>query len=54
MEPGKWYKSSDIMSLLGIKTTRTKELLHILITNGDIENDKTTKGKRYRKADKKG
>ena len=52
MEPGKWYRSYDLMGILGIKETRTKELLHLLVDSGDLIDDGATKGKRYQLAKK--
>ena len=47
MEKGKWYRSSDLMAVLGLKETRTKELLRRLVNMGKIVDDGATKGKRY-------
>ena len=52
MTPGKWYRSSDLMKVLSLKETRTKELLRILIERGDIVDDGATKGRRYKIAEK--
>ena len=51
MQPDVWYKASDLMNVLGVRETRTKELLRALITDEKLEDDGATKGKRYKKAD---
>ena len=51
MQPDVWYKASDLMNVLGVKETRTKELLRALITAEKLVDDGATKGKRYKKAD---
>lgn len=51
MKPNVWYKASDLMNVLGVKETRTKELLRALIRGGKLIDDGATKGKRYKKAD---
>nr|WP_317427486.1 hypothetical protein [uncultured Blautia sp.] len=52
MQPDIWYKASDLMDVLGLKETRTKELLRALISDQKLIDDGTTKGKRYKKTDK--
>ena len=52
MQPGVWYKASDLMNVLGVKETRTKELLRALIADEKLVDDGATKGKTYRKANK--
>jgi len=47
MVPGKWYRSSDLMGVLEIKETRTKELLRLMVKMGELVDDGSTKGKRY-------
>lgn len=47
MKPGEWYGSSDIMEILGLKKTRTKELLRMLVDADRIVEDGATKGKKY-------
>ncbi|WP_026505919.1 hypothetical protein [Butyrivibrio sp. NC3005] len=47
MNPGEWYRSSDLMGVLDVKETRTKELLRILVDLGKLVDDGATKGKRY-------
>ena len=52
MQPDVWYKAIDLMNVLGLKETRTKELLRALISDQKLIDDGATKGKRYKKADK--
>lgn len=49
MKDERWYKSSEFMDVLGVKETRTKELLRMLAEYNMIESNKETKGKCYRK-----
>ncbi|MDD2957170.1 MAG: putative DNA binding domain-containing protein [Lachnospiraceae bacterium] len=49
MNIGKWYKADEFMDVLGVKETRTKELLRMLVEHDLIETNKETKGKCYRK-----
>ena len=51
MQPDVWYKASDLMNVLGVRETRTKELLRALIRGGKLIDDGATKGKQYKKAD---
>ena len=51
MQPDVWYKASDLMNVLGVKETRTKELLRGLLADEKLVDDGATKGKRYKKAD---
>ena len=51
MKPNVWYKASDLMNVLGVKETRTKELLRALIRDEKLIDDGATKGKRYKKVD---
>lgn len=51
MQPDVWYKASDLMDVLGVKETRTKELLRALIADEKLVDDGATKGKRYKKVD---
>ena len=48
MQPDVWYKASDLMNVLGVRETRTKELLRALITDEKLVDDGATKGKRYK------
>ncbi len=49
MQPEVWYKASDFEEITGLKSTRLKELLGILIDEGKIEIAGSTKAKLYRK-----
>lgn len=49
MEPNIWYRASEFMDILGVKESRTKELLRELVTADLLEDDGATKGKKYRK-----
>ena len=49
MQFDRWYKASDISQLLGVKETRTKELLKGLVAVGKLMDDGATKGKQYKK-----
>lgn len=49
MQTDVWYKASDLMSVLGVKETRTKELLRALVVEDKLVDDGATKGKRYKK-----
>lgn len=44
-----WYKAIDLMDILNVKETRTKELLRALVAKGDLIDDGETKGKKYKK-----
>ena len=46
MQEGVWYRSADFAAILDLKETRTKELLRILVDNGEIVDDGVMKGKR--------
>ena len=48
MEPGEWYRSSDLMNILDVKETRTKEILRLMVKAGKLVDDGSTKGKRYK------
>ncbi|MDE7415819.1 MAG: putative DNA binding domain-containing protein [Lachnospiraceae bacterium] len=52
MEPNIWYRASEFMDILGIKESRTKELLRELVAADLLEDDGATKGKKYRKISK--
>ena len=45
-----WYKASDLVDVLGVKETRTKELLRNLVEDGLLVDDGVTKGRRYKKS----
>lgn len=49
MKPDIWYKANELAEILGVKETRTKELLRALVSDGKLEDDGATKGKRYKK-----
>lgn len=51
MKVGIEYKLSDISTVIGVKETRTKEILKGLIEAGSIETVGSTKAKKYRKVD---
>lgn len=53
MEPGEWYQVSEFSDILGVKESRTKELLRELVVAGLLEDDGATKGKKYRKPENK-
>lgn len=53
MEPKEWYKASELIKDLDIKERRTRELLNELVEKGILEEKGVTKGKRYRKNNKK-
>lgn len=50
MEPNIWYRSNEFTDILGVKESRTKELLRELVAAGSLEDDGATKGKKYRKS----
>lgn len=49
MKPDIWYKANDLVEVLGVKETRTKELLRALVGDEKLEDDGATKGKCYKK-----
>ncbi|MEF9917505.1 MAG: ATP-binding protein [Lachnospiraceae bacterium] len=49
MDDGNWYKAVDLVDELGVKETRTKELLRALVKADLLEADGATKGKKYRR-----
>lgn len=49
MKPDIWYKTNDLVEVLGVKETRIKELLRALVGDEKLEDDGATKGKRYKK-----
>jgi len=49
MESKKWYRSNEFSDILGVKESRTKELLRELVAASLLEDDGATKGKKYRK-----
>lgn len=48
MSDGEWHKTSEVAGLLGVKDTRTKELLTELVTLDKLVDDGKTKGKMYK------
>lgn len=48
MTDGEWHKTSEIAELLGLKDTRTKELLKELVSLDKLVDNGKTKGKLYR------
>ena len=48
MADGEWHKTSEIAEILGLKDTRTKELLKELVSLDKLVDDGKTKGKQYR------
>jgi DNA-binding IclR family transcriptional regulator len=48
MSDGEWHQASEIAEILGLKDTRTKQLLRELVEAGKLEDDGKTKGKAYR------
>ena len=49
MKSDTWYKASDLVEVLGVKETRTKELLRALVTDEKILDNGVTKGRCYKK-----
>ena len=49
MEPKKWYQAKDFLELVGVKERRMRTLLGELVAERLIEDDGSTKGKRYRR-----
>ena len=49
MKPDIWYKANELVEVLGVKETRTKELLRALVSDEKLEDNGATKGKRYKK-----
>ena len=49
MEADMWYRASDLVDVLGVRETRTKELLRNLVEEGVLVDDAVTKGKKYKK-----
>lgn len=48
MKPDTWYQAKEFCDILGVKDSRTRELLRELAAARRIEDDGATKGKRYR------
>ena len=49
MNTDMWYKTSDLADVLGIKETRTKELLRSLVEDGLLVDNGVIKGRKYKK-----
>ena len=50
MKDDVWYKASDLVDVLGVKETRTKELLRNLVEEGILVDNAVTKGRKYKKS----
>ena len=44
-----WYKAREFGDVLGVKETRTKELLRNLVEEGILIDNQVTKGRKYKK-----
>ena len=53
MDPGMEYSSDDVAELVGLKISRTRQLLKELVDSGKIESSGSTRGKRYIKPEAK-
>ena len=49
MKSDVWYKANELMDVLGVKETRTKELLRHLVEEGYLVDNAVTKGRKYKK-----
>ena len=49
MDDERWYKANELTEVLGLKDTRTKELLRKMVAIDLLEDNGATKGKTYRK-----
>ena len=49
MEPGVWYQSGEFMELLNVKESRLRTLFKELVATHLLEDNGSTKGKKYRK-----
>lgn len=49
MDGERWYKANELTKILGLKDTRTKELLRKMVIMNLLEDNGVTKGKTYRK-----
>lgn len=52
MKDGEWYKTSEIMDILGLKGSRTREVLREMASEGLIEDNGTYRNRMYRKTNK--
>ncbi|MDE7332788.1 MAG: hypothetical protein K2O16_11265 [Lachnospiraceae bacterium] len=48
MADGEWHKTSEVAAILGLKDTRTKELLKELVALEKLDDNGKTKGKLYK------
>lgn len=49
MDDNTWHKSSDFIEVLDVKERRIQNLLRELVEGGQLVDDGSTKGKRYKK-----
>lgn len=49
MKDDMWYNASEISEILGVKETRTKELLRNLCAEGILVDNDKIRGRRYKK-----
>ena len=49
MKDDVWYKAGDLVKVLDVKETRTKELFRNLVEEGMLIDNGVTKGKKYKK-----
>ena len=53
MEPGEWYRASELENVLDVRERRMRTLLGELTEARLLEDNGVTKGRRYRKPKKK-
>lgn len=51
MKPDIWYQASEFIDILGVKESRAKMLLRELVAANYLEEDGSTKGKKYKKSE---
>lgn len=49
MKDDVWYKASDLIEVLGVKETRTKELLRNLVAERMLVDNAATKGRNIKR-----
>lgn len=49
VQPGKEYKSTEIAEWIGLKLSRTRDLLKVLTENGEVEAIGSNRNRRYKK-----
>lgn len=49
MKPDMWYRSNEFIEVLGVKETRLRVLFRDMTASGLLEENGSTKGKKYRK-----